>query len=243
MPKKKLKPKRDNLFCWVIAYIDSKFIHQIIPQLARSQEYKEVEVYIPTVKVLKKKFKGKEQFDEVPLLFNYGFFKIPRKLAVYRNYLENLQQNVTAIHGWVKDPGKILKKRGAESMKGDDRYISIATATSDEIARLVKASLNIGAHSADDIDMIKPGDMIVLRGYPFEGVEAELVEVDKERKRVKVILSALWGKQVEVSYDNVFFTIYQNQNYDDTVTVQKSLDEMQANNKLDKFEHKYLSSK
>ena len=242
MRKKKQPKKRDKLYCWVIAYIDSKFINQIIPQLSRNLEYRDVEVYIPTVKVLKKKFKGKEQFDEVPLLFNYGFFKIPRVYAVHRNYLENLQKNITAIHGWVKDYSKVLKKRKGESMKGDDRYISVATATSEEIARLVQTSMNIGAHSAEDINLVNPGEMIVLRGYPFDGVEAELIEVDPKRKRVKVKILQLWGKIVEVSYDNVFFTIYQNNNYDDTVTIQKSLDELQANNKLDQFEFKNLKN-
>lgn len=87
MPKKTTKDKH---FAWVIAYIDSKFINLIKPQLARNKEYEDVDVFIPTVKVLKKTFKGEDHFDEVPLLFYYGFFKIPRVLATSRNYLDNM---------------------------------------------------------------------------------------------------------------------------------------------------------
>jgi transcription antitermination factor NusG len=244
MKKRSPKPKdKDKRFCWVIAYIDSKFLHLVKHQLTRNVEYQEVEVFIPTVKVLKKTFKGKEQFDEVPLLFNYGFFKIPRKYAIYRNYLENLQKNISAIHGWVKDPGKILKKRGKEPMQGDDRYISVATATSTEISKLIQASQNIGAHSSEDLDMIKPGDFIILRGYPFDGVEAEFVSMDRKRKKVKVKLTVLWNKEVEVSFDNVFFTIYHNNSHDDSLTIKKSLDEMKDNNRLDSFLNKNNGTK
>lgn len=240
MPRNKIKKReKDNHFCWVIAYIDSKFINMIQPQLLRLLEYDQIEVYIPTVKVLKKTFKGKDQFDEVPLLFNYGFFKLPRKYAVSRNYLDNLQTNVSAIYGWVRDPAKLLKKRDKKNMKGDDAYVPVATATSEEITKLLLASKDIGAHSADDLEMIQPGQMITLRGYPFDGVEAEFISLDPKRKKVRVKLSVLWNKEVEVSFDNVFFTLYHNKNYDDSPSAKQSLDEMKDKNTLDKFEVKY----
>jgi transcription antitermination factor NusG len=239
MPKKKAKRnKTEKRYCWVIAYIDSKFITLVQQQLSRSIEFKEVEFFIPTVKILKKTFKGKEHFDEVPLLFNYGFFKIPRIYAVHKVYLENLQKQVSAIFGWVKDPSKIFKKKGKESIAGDDRYIACATATSKEIVDLIRTSQNLGAHSAEDLGLLKPGDMITLRGYPWDEVEAEFISMDLKRKKVKVKLKMLWGKEVEVTFDNVFFTIYHNSNYDDSLTIKKSLDEMQSRNALDKFIHK-----
>jgi transcription antitermination factor NusG len=236
-----MKKQRDEYFAWVIAYIDSAHLETVSQQLAKNQEYAEVEAYIPTIKILKKQFKGKEQFDEVPLLFNYGFFKIPRKYAIHAAYLEDMQKNISAIFGWVKDPAKALKsKKLREEFPDKDRDLRIpaATATSQDIADLIKASLNIGAHNSEDLSLIKPGDIITLRGYPFDGVEAEFVEMDEKRKKVKVKISALWGKQVEVAFDNVFFTIYHSRAWDDSLQSKNSLDEMSLTHSLDRLTHK-----
>lgn len=232
---------KSNYYCWVVAYIDSDFLHLVKPQLARYPEYAEVEPYIPTVKVLKKKFKGKDAFDEIPLLFNYGFFKIPRKYAVHREYLDGLQRNISAIYGWVKDASKRVKN-ASNVNEWDDSYVSVATATAHEITHLIKSSVDIGAHSSDDITMLKPGDFITLKGYPFDGVNAEFVSVDEKKKRVKVkIIIFDHTKEVDVSYDNVFFTVYHGKSYDDSLTIKNSLDEMAANKTLDRFTNKHTT--
>jgi transcription antitermination factor NusG len=238
---KKLKGGKDEYYAWVIAYIDSTHLSLVNQQLAKNPEYAEVEAYIPTIKILKKQFKGKEQFDEVPLLFNYGFFKIPRKYAIHAAYLENMQKNISAIFGWVKDPAKALKSKKLQSEfpeKDRDIRIPVATATSNDIAKLIKASVDIGAHSSDDLALIKKGDHITLRGYPFDGVEAEFIDMDEKRKKVKVKIIALWGKEVEVSFDNVFFTIYHSRAWDDSITTKNSLDEMALTQSLDRLTHK-----
>lgn len=224
---KRKKPKKPERYCWVVAYIDKDFIPLVERQLEQNPEYNDVEAYIPTIKVLKKKFKGENHFDEVPLLFNYGFFKIPRKLAVHRNFLDNMQKNISCIYGWVKDPHRSKSR------------ISVATATPDEISRLVRASETIGAHTAEDLSMIKVGDIITLKGYPFEGIEAELLSIDEKRRKVKVNIIIFESKKpVEVSFDNVFFTLYQNNNYDDTKLSKNSLDEMEQRHTLDRFMNK-----
>lgn len=123
-------------------------------------------------------------------------------------------------------------------MKGDDRYVPAATATSKQISELVKASQNIGAHSAEDLNMLRPGDIITLRGYPWDGVEAEFVRMDPKRKKVIIKLTMIGQRELEVSFDNVFFTIYANHGYDDSLTIRNSLDDMQAKNTLDKFTDK-----
>ena len=206
--------KKDK-FVWVVAYINSDYLDICQEQLSRYQEYREVEPYIPTIKVLKKQFKGKEFFEEVPLLFHYGFFKIPRKFAIHALYLENMQNNISCIHGWVRDP-----------LKGSSR-INAALATPEEISELIRATINLGAHSADDLDLLNPGDYIILKGYPWEGVECEFLGINDKTKKVRVkMIMFMQNKEMEVPFDSVFFNLYRAKGYDETVTTKQSLDEM-----------------
>lgn len=250
---------KSNYFVWLIAYIDSAFIKDCQAQLDKHLEFKEVEAVIPTVKIIKKKFKGKNEFEEVPLLFNYGFFKVPRKVAIHKEFLEMLQQKISCIYGWVKDPLKLTKppKRKTKNHKKPkkkkkpkkinreilDKHITVATATSQEVSELIRKGVELGIHNADDVNILKKGDYIVLKGYPFEGVEAEFIScnIGKKTVRVRIIIMDR-NQEVEVSFDNVFFSIYKNKGYDDSLTIKKSLDEMASNNTLDHFEGKMKSN-
>lgn len=241
-------PKIDpNYFCWVIAYIEAEHISKVTEDLSRFIEYNEVEAYIPTVKVLKKKFKGKEQFDEIPLLFNYGFFRVPRKFATSKLYLDNMQRNISCIYSWVRDPLKNVRKsriRPEGTRTFSDHNIHIATATTDEIYELLRGSFMGDIHSSEEIDKLKPGDIITLRGYPWEGIIAELVEINLKARNIKVKINFLNDKQeVTVSFDNVFFTVYHNRSYDDSISLTDSLDEMEENHTLNKKLYKNAKNK
>lgn len=231
---------KGNKYCYVVAYIDSAFLPILNAQLSKYKEFKQVEPYIPTVRVLKKKFKGKEQFEEVPLLFHYGFFKIPRALAIHAHFLDSLREKINCIYSWVKDPSKGVHKSivPKEESRGklDDTHVPIATATSKEISNLIRATINIGAHGPDDLNMLKKGDFITLRGYPYEGVPAEFIELHEKKRKVKVrIIMFSQTREIEVSYDNVFFTLYQNENYNENKLADVSIDDMNSRNTLDKL--------
>lgn len=224
------KPKSPdaNYFSWCIAYIDAEYIEKVTTELAKYREYREIEAYIPTVKILKKTFKGKQTFENVPLLFNYGFFKIPRKYAIHYKFLDDLKDNISCIFAWIKDPHKLVarnpKLRLNEKAFYSEKEIPIATATSKEISELIKKSFNYSAHSSDEIDRVKPGDQITLHGYPFEGVLATIVEINPKKEVVKVKINIFdQQRDVEVDYDNVFFTMYHSKNYDDSISVKNSL--------------------
>lgn len=229
-----------NYFAWLVAFIDSEHIHKVEKELAKYPEYSEVEAYIPTVRVLKKTIKKKPEFEEVPLLFNYGFFKVPRRFAIHPNFLENMKQDISCIYSWVKDPAKIVKNSLKKPpFSKSDSSISVATATSDEISRLIRDTFDYSAHSADDLDRLNAGDYIILRGYPFEGMEAQIVEIDPKKETIRVILRMMnANREVTVHFDNVFFTTYHNKNYDDSITTKESLEAMQASGKLDKLTFK-----
>lgn len=228
MRKRTLKPKVvDEEFVWVIAYINSKLIKHVQRDLNKYPEYKKVEAYIPTVKILKKTFKKQNIFEEVPLLFNYGFFKIPRKYALHKDWLENMKNNISCIYAWVRDPARGMVTNG-----------SIAIATSKDITRLLKESINLGAHTADEINLLHEGKEIVLRGYPWEGVNAKVLSIDHKNKMVRVEIRIFdQFRPTNVSFDNVFFTIYHSdKNYDDALMGDKSIDEMGKN--FDKIQKK-----
>lgn len=229
-----------NKYAWLIAYIDAAHIERVQRDLAKYPEYKDITAYIPTIKLLRKSFKGKNEFEDVPLLFNYGFFKVPRKYAIYKNFLESMQQNIACIYAWVKDPAKVVETFPKIRMDGKsvygDKYIPVATATAEEVANLVKNSDNYSTHDAQDIKNLKEGDVIILHGYPFEGVKAKIVEVDVDKEEMKVeimIFDQLRPIKV-VSFDNIFFTVYHNNGYDDSVLYAGSIDAITESKKVDK---------
>jgi transcription antitermination factor NusG len=221
-----------NYFVWVVAYIDATYINKVHDELARHREYAEIEACIPTIKILKKSFKGKQQFEHIPLMFNYGFFKIPRKFALSKNYMDALQRDVSCIFGWVKDPAKVYSKKPTIRMDGEGPFknrtdvdIEFATATGEEVAALLKDNFNYSAHDKTDIDKLKLGQIITLHGYPWDGLEAEVKEINEKSQEVKVeirIFNVMKG--VTIGFDNIFFSVYHKKNYDDSVLLSSAIE-------------------
>ena len=211
---------------WVLAYINRDFIVRAETELKR-YGHDDIEAYIPTVRLLKKKFKGKNVFEFVPLLFNYGFFKIPYHKAINPDFLMELRHHITCIYAWVKDPAKIHKQ--STNLKLDnsssvDAIPHIATATDKEVTRMVKASESMSIYCAEDLKRFKPGDHLQLEGYPFEGMPAEIIRINHKKGEVVVKLNIeAIVKEVTVSFENVFYTVYKNFNED---AREESSDEM-----------------
>lgn len=197
---------------WAIAYINRDFIYRVEKDLSKSPKYKGIKAYIPTVRILRKQFKGREIFEEVPLLFNYGFFQIPNKY-LETEFLRKMKEDILAIHTWVKDTKEVVNVKpslitGNEPLVRKD-IIPVAIATPGEINRLIEAHKKISIYDKNDIDSLVPGTIITLRGYPFDGMSAEVKQVNKVKQEVRVEL-LLEGiiKNVAVSFDNIFYTIY-----------------------------------
>lgn len=205
---------------WLIAYIDTSKVPLLVKDLNKSNQFSEIEAYVPTVKVLKKQFKGKDIFDEVPLLFNYGFFKVPRVWAINVDLLAKLKADITCIAHFVKDPAKPQSE------------VKCATATQSDIENIIMAAKANNIYSAHDIDNLKIGSLVNLVGYPFEGMEATVVHVNKQSKKIRVTLDLGFeggenGKEVEVSFDNVFYTIYKG-SHDENYNQERLLEDYQS---------------
>lgn len=222
---------RTEQYIWVIAYVDRDHLDKLQKELNRNNQYTGIEAQIPVVQVLKKKFKGKDSFDEVPLLFYYGFFKIPILWAINHDLLDKIKKDLTCITAWVKDPAKVWSSHSRADLTKPillgSRDVPYATATSDEVSRLIRLAKEESIHSSDDIDKLEVNSIITLMGYPFEGMEARVESIDRERKKVKVVLKmsvddddedSFGGNPITVSFDNVFYSIYRGSFSDDFQT-------------------------
>lgn len=212
---------RDQEYTWCIAYINRTFMYTIAKDLANSG-FSDVRVNIPTVKVLKKKFKGKEFYEEVPLLFNYGFFRLPIDGASNRDYLMRMKAAVQGIYSWLYKAPRSLPAVmsytqnlvGQES--GDEiereRLLSpvlVHTIRIKEITLLKRVALTTSIYSSDDVTSLSEGTFIVLKGYPFDNIPAEVISVHpiKETVKVKLLVEGTMAN-VTVNFSNIFYSIY-----------------------------------
>lgn len=242
---------------WCVAYINrdhlgrvkrdlkkfKNFMRQVDPSIP-SKDLK-IEAYIPTVRFVKKNFKGKEVFETVPLLFNYGFFKVPKYLARNPEWLTNLRKHIACVQGWVNDPARIYVKKPnlrPDNTQGDIKVLkhsppACATVTDREIEAMIKASEKHSVFSDIEISKLSPGDTITLKGYPFDNIPAEIVSIHKQAKKVtvKLLLDSMMT-EVKVSFENIFYTVYSD--YDDERGLkEKSLDDVKimGNKQVDKI--------
>src|SRR5690606_23974803 len=137
------------------------------------------------------------------------------------------------LFSWVTDPAKMEKpSKGKKKKPNTNKLRAIPYAYCDEetVKRLMKVAQKESIHSSEDIDTLKPGDIINLIGYPFEGMEATVVSIDKRGKSVIVEIGDLgMSREVVVSFDNVFYSIYRG-SYDENYNQEKTLLDYQLKN-------------
>jgi transcription antitermination factor NusG len=230
-PKKKLVKKESNLI-WVIAYINRDFLNVVELELKRYGY--DIEAYIPTVRVLKKQFKGKNVFEFVPLYFNYGFFRVEYEDACNPEFLLELRSRIGAIYGWVKDPLNNIKKNASLRDNNQESYKALpgsAFATDNEVALMAKNTENLNVYSSEELKRFKKGDYIKLKGYPFDDMPAEIKKINYHKKEILVELQMddVMTKEVTVSFENVFYTVYQG--YDESLSNDVNFDELESHHK------------
>ena len=190
---------------WVIVYINTDHLKLLERDLKKSIMFRGLYPYFPTVKVLTKVVKGKQEFSKVPFLLNYGFIRIPLDKACSGEFLKTLKDNVSCIMGYVKNDNYTIVK----DKFGFKRKIPLAIASDDEVTGVYTESLNTNIYSQEDLNKLNKGEVIQLKGYPFEGVMAEVLDINFSKKEVKVRIECYKSfKEVSVSFDNVFYSIY-----------------------------------
>ena len=235
---------------YCISYINRKLLSKLETDLLKSAL--DIEVVIPTVNVLTKKFKGKEHYDEVPLMLNYGFVRVPNEQISNLEYFRAIAEKINCISGF-------MKLRGSAT-------VTVATATVDEVNKVVSSGKRMSIYSGMDFDtkegrdhirkMYEPhtedgkyveGKVITLKGYPFDGVEAQVLKIKFSKQEVEVLLQlGMNGNTVAqpatISFHNLFYTIYDDMDEADNMK-EKALEDITSNYKnpelvLDKILHK-----
>lgn len=216
-------------YIWCIAYIDVTKIKSLEHDLSKRREYSEIEAYIPTVRVLKKQFKGEEKFNEIPFLFNYGFFKIPMAWAINQDLMIQIRENIGCISGWMPDRAKSKKyiPKNHTNLIIDQSHVLVATATESELHQVIISSAKMDIYSAEDIDKLTTGLVITLMGYPFEGMEARIKEVNKKKRQLIVVLlmDHDLDQEIKISFDNAIYSIYHKAGYDENKSTEVLLED------------------
>lgn len=212
---------------WVIAYVNRKYLHKAQTDIKKSG-FKNIIINVPTVKILNKKFKGEEHFEEIPLMLNYGFFQIPSEYINNRELMDKIKSQITCIYGWVKDLG--TRGNPIASCSSEDvnaviemgKKLTVYTGmdlTDPEKREEIRKSYE--PHYDEEGNWVK-GKMVNLKGYPFDNVEAQIIKFEFKKQAVKVMIhlpmaNEIMIKPATISFANLFYSIYDDHIEDDNM--------------------------
>ena len=166
-------------YSYVIFYLERKYYHLIEKEL-KEKGYENIKVIIPTLDILKRTVKGKMVFESVPILFNYGFMRMPTENAFSRPFLNKLKRNISGIRTFLKSTETMherKKKVRIDNAEDFDDFSLVATCSRKDVRRFIRLAKANKKYSVDDLMNVKPGDYIVLKGYPYEGIDATVLDV------------------------------------------------------------------
>lgn len=204
--------KIKSSYVYAICRVDNKKFHTINQDL-KKYNFKGLKLIIPTLDVLRKTRGNKNHYETVPLLFNYGFIRMKRALAYDRPFLNDVCRKIPGIHSWVKSLEPMHRKRlkqRIDNAEDFDDFSKVALIDKSEIKRLLELSKNNKIYSQEDITSLTLGEYITLRGYPYEGMEATLLEVNLNDLSVTVQIypSEISSIVIELPFENVLYSIY-----------------------------------
>lgn len=203
--------KKHTPYKYCIFYMEREYCDRINQEL-KEKGYDNIKSIIPRVNILKRTVKGRMIFEEVPVLFDYGFIRIPTHLAYSRPFLNRLKRDISGIRSWLKDTETLhqrKKKVRIDNAEDFDDFSLVATCSRKDVRRFIRLARYNKRFSVEDLVNVKIGDYIVLRGYPYEGVDATVLEVDYLCKRVKVLVYPEMGKmEIWLPFDTVIYSVY-----------------------------------
>jgi transcription antitermination factor NusG len=209
--------KKLSKYVWLVININTEYFKSIKKDLAKYPEFKGISVFVPTVKIIKKQVKNKIKYERIPLLFNYGFLRVMRtKLNL--ELTKQLQAKIPGIYSFMRNSARSTYKPPEFNTQKHTVKIThempLAFTSKLEVNRMKVTAKKLGIYSKAEIDKLQPGERITLKGYPFDGLTATVVSVNKPRKKLKVeIITQQFSRIVEISFDNTLYSIY-HQNYD-----------------------------
>jgi len=232
----KLNPRRP--YVWVITFITDKYMDRVEKEVALSGL--DIQVFIPKIRVLDKEVKGKKQYVFKPLMFNYGFTKMPYRYACSKEKLAEVREQITAVYGFFRDPSVSLDIPRVIGRTDDGEPITehrdiigkyrveekLALVSGKEILRMLREAQSGSIFDADK-STLNVGDIITLSGPVYNGMVGEITSLKADVVKIKLdMFSFAKAMEVEIDYGNIFYTIYRDYNPNRLITG-TSLDELE----------------
>jgi transcription antitermination factor NusG len=220
-------------YVWAIAQINKDHIMRAQHDLDKHYDLSKVEAFIPTVRVLSKRYKSHPVYENVPIMMNYGFFKVTRKQIKDYAFMNKIKAATTCISGWLKNPANAPKSK---LKKNVDEAIPIAFTEKDFIDYLTNLQLANDVYSPFELQKVAPGQIVTLKCYPFENMEAKIILINMEKKKVRVELVDAVGTgfstgKLDLDFEHVFFTIYKSETDPDAMSKAVYIEDLKLQNK------------
>lgn len=180
----------------MIVYIDrNKFLDTDIEKVEK--EYR-IEIVVPVTRVLKGKHRGRNNYEDVPYLFNFGFLRVPKFRRYDIDYLVKLKREIPLLLGFLRDT--TLPSQG----------FNFAMVSSREVNRIIRDAGQSSIYSEHQEENIKIGDSIKLSGYPFEGLYGVVEKINKEKQNMVISIEISNGAplKITVPFFNIYYTMY-----------------------------------
>ena len=191
--------------------IDLEYLHEDISN--------EIDICIPTVRLLKYQLHTKQVFYNKALLFNYGFIKVPLEIAYNFPTLQRIYTMCKSVNGFVWRNKQDLKQERLAMSKGfgvndmgemensinpdDIKQVIFETVDSEEVDRLRDMALGLDVyHSMDELSI---GAYIILKGYPFANMVGKVLTRGKKNIKVELLDT---GMIVMVQAENIYYSPY-----------------------------------
>ena len=202
-------------YSYCIFYLENKYYQNINKDLKESG-YHHIRAIVPTIRfITKNSSRGKDVYQEEPLLFNYGFLKIPTEFVYDRSFLNKLKKRITGIMGWLRNTESLHRKRGkkarVDNAEDFDDYSQVAIVPRKEVRRFLAIARENKRLSIEDISSVNVGDYIELRHYPYIGADAIVKEIDTAKDRIKLQIYPQSSKvETWLPMDMVIYSVYEN---------------------------------
>lgn len=180
----------------MIIYIDrNKFLDTDIEKVEK--EYG-IEIVVPVTRVLKGKHRGRNNYEDVPYLFNFGFLRVPKFRRYDIDYLVKLKREIPLLLGFLRDT--TLPSQG----------FNFAMISSREVNRIIRDAGQSSIYREHQEENIKIGDSIKLSGYPFEGLYGVVEKINKEKQNMVISIEISNGAplKITVPFFNIYYTMY-----------------------------------
>lgn len=180
----------------MVVYIDrNKFLDTDIEKVEK--EYG-IEIVVPVTRVLKGKHRGRNNYEDVLYLFNFGFLRVPKFRRYDIDYLVKLKREIPLLLGFLRDT--TLPSQG----------FNFAMISSREVNRIIRDAGQSSIYSEHQEENIKIGDSIKLSGYPFEGLYGVVEKINKEKQNMVISIEISNGAplKITVPFFNIYYTMY-----------------------------------